>query len=129
MKKIYFILFGIFFLFSCEKIDEDVVEITGIYQANIQGVSGPHTISVAYDRGDEIVIEAPFDGFEWIYIYADVDNQEDFIKNIDIYQQEIGPGIFIWGEGYYNDGTIQLDYTIEFNPFEIYDFRLVGSRY
>lgn len=120
---------ALFLFIACEKYDEDVVQISGLYHANVLGISGPHTISVAYDRGDEIVIEAPFDGYEWIYIYADVDHQKDFIKEIDIHEQQIGPGIFIWGEGFYQEGTIQLDYTIEFSPFEIYDFRIVGVQH
>ena len=129
MKKFYFLIMPLFVFIACEKYDEDVVQITGLYHANVLGISGPHTISIAYDRGDEIVIEAPFDGFEWIYINADVDHQRDFIKEIDIYEQQIGPGVFIWGEGFYQEGTIQLDYTIEFSPFEIYDFRIVGVQH
>lgn len=129
MKQIYFLLFGMIIFCSCERFDENVVELSGIYTANILGVSGPHSIAIAYDRGDEIIIEAPFDGYEWISIFADVDNQTDFIKDIDLYEQEIGPGIFLWGDGFYNNGNLQLDYTIEFSPFEIYDFRLVGSQH
>lgn len=129
MKNFYVLLIAMPLLFSCEKFDEDVIEISGLYHANVLGISGPHIISVAYDRGDEILIEAPFDGYEWTYIYADVDKQKDFIKEIDIYEQEIGPGVYIWGDGFYQDGTLQIDYTIEFSPFEIYDYRIVGVQH
>jgi hypothetical protein len=129
MKKFYFLLLSTLLFISCEQFDENVVEISGIYQANVLGVSGPHTISVYYDYGDELLIEAPFDGFEWVTVYADVDNQEDFVKDIDIHNQEIWPGVYIWGDGFYNDGVLQLDYTIEFSPIEIYDFRMVAGQF
>jgi len=128
MKKIIlFLLIGLS-ISSCEKYDEYVLEMTGLYEGNIVGITGPHTLSVSYDRGDEIVIEAPFDGYVWVQVYADVDHQEERLKEIDIYEQEIGPGIFLWGEGTYFDGTLQLDYSIDFG-YEIVDFRLLASQY
>ena len=128
MKKMILLIFLGLSVASCERFDEDVLEITGIYEGNIVGVTGPHTISVSYDRGDEIVIEAPFDGFVWAQIFADVDNQRDRVKRIDIWEQEIGPGVFIWGEGSYFEGTLQLDYTIDFGR-ELVDFRFLGSQF
>ena len=112
---------------SCEKYDEDFFQITGIYDARVVGLTGPHDIGISYDNGDNIVIEAPFDGFVWIAVYADVDNQDEAVKQIDIHWQEIGPGIFIEGEGAYLNGSLQLDYTIDFTT-EIIDFRIVGSQ-
>jgi hypothetical protein len=128
MKKILlvFLVAGLFS--ACERYDEDVLEMTGIYEGNVVGVTGPHTMSVSYDRGDEIVIEAPFDGFVWTQVFADVDDQEDSVKDINIYEQEIGPGVFIWGDGSYFQGTLQLDYTIDFGR-ELVDFRILASQF
>ncbi len=128
MKKILlvFLIAGLFT--ACEQWDEDVLEMTGLYEGNVIGISGPHTMSVSYDRGDEIVIEAPFDGFIWTQIFADVDDQEENIKDIDIYDQEIGPGVFIWGDGSYFQGTLQLDYTIDFGRERV-DFRILASQF
>lgn len=128
MKKVLLVFLVAGFFTACEQYDEDVLEMTGIYEGNVVGVSGPHTISVSYDRGDDIVIEAPFDGFVWTQVYADVDDQEDNVKDINIYEQEIGPGVFIWGDGSYFQGTLQLDYTIDFGR-ELVDFRLLASQF
>ena len=128
MQKFILLLMLAIGVMSCEKYDEDVLGITGLYDANIIGWSGPHTISVAYDRGDEIIIEAPFDGFVWGEASADVDDQGDEVKRIQIYDQEIGPGVFIYGEGSYFNGTLQLDYTLDFGV-EIIDYRLLGSQF
>ena len=128
MKNFLLFLLLVVIISSCEQYDEDVLEMTGIYEGNVVGVTGPHTMSVSYDRGDEIVIEAPFDGFIWTQVFADVDDQEDRVKDIDIYEQQIGPGIFIWGDGSYFNGTLQLDYTIDFG-FEIIDFRILATQF
>ena len=128
MRNFILLILLAFSINSCEKYDEFVLEITGLYEGNVVGITGPHTLSISYDRGDNIVIEAPFDGFVWSYIYADVDHQEDRLKEIDIYEQEIGPGIFIWGEGSYFDGTLQLDYSIDFG-YEIIDFRIIAIQH
>lgn len=128
MKKVLLVFLVAGFFTACEQYNEDVLEMTGIYEGNVVGVSGPHTISVSYDRGDDIVIEAPFDGFVWTQVYADVDDQEDNVKDINIYEQEIGPGVFIWGDGSYFQGTLQLDYTIDFGR-ELVDFRLLASQF
>ncbi|NNF36366.1 MAG: hypothetical protein HKN68_19845 [Saprospiraceae bacterium] len=128
MKKILLVLLVAGIFTACEQYDEDVLEMTGIYEGNVVGVTGPHTMSVSYDRGDEIVIEAPFDGFVWTQVFADVDDQEDSVKDINIYEQEIGPGVFIWGNGSYFQGTLQLDYTIDFGR-ELVDFRILASQF
>ena len=128
MKKILLVILIVGLFTACERWDEDVLEMTGIYEGNVVGVTGPHTMSISYDRGDEIVIEAPFDGFVWVQVFADVDDQEENIKDIDIYEQEIGPGIWIWGNGSYFRGTLQLDYTIDFGR-EIVDFRILASQF
>lgn len=128
MKYILLFLGGLMIFSSCERYDEDVIEISGLYDATVLGISGPHTISVAYDRGDNISIEAPFDGVQWAIIRADVDHQQDRIKRIDIFEQEIGPGVFIWGEGSYFEGTLQLDYTIDYG-IGLSDFRILGNQF
>ena len=129
MKKIIpYLLFSCIVFTSCETYDEFVIELTGLYEANILGISGPHTISIAYDRGDNIVIEAPFDGFVWTQAYADVDDQEERLKYIDIDDQEIGPGIIMYGEGTYLDGVLELDYAIDFGN-EIVVYTLIGQHY
>jgi hypothetical protein len=114
--------------FSCDTLDQDVIPIVGVYESHVQGLAGPFSMSVSADRGDNILIEAPFDGFEWIVIEADVDNQQEDFKEIKIFDQEVGNGVFIEGEGFFFDGTMQLDYSIDFGNDRL-DFRLIGSKF
>jgi len=131
MKNNNHLLLPLFLLFSftaCDNFDEEVLPLVGTYEAHVQGISGPFSMNISADRRDDVFIEAPFDGFEWVLIEADIDDQEDALKDIDIDRQEIGNGITIRGDGFYLDGSFQLEYTIDFNGEE-QDFIMVGSKF
>lgn len=116
------------FTTSCEEIEPEVLSVVGVYEAHVQGVSGPFSMSITADRGDDIIIEAPFDGFEWSTIIADTDEEDDFSLDIKIKDQDLFPGAFIEGNGFFFDGSFQLDYTIEFDNGDRLNFTMVGSR-
>jgi len=66
---------------SCtDKYNEDVFLVAGIYEANVVGVSGPFLISVLVDHGNDILIDAPFDGEYWYVVEAHINNEEEIIK-------------------------------------------------
>lgn len=112
---------------SCNEIDDNIYEMVGIYIGNVVGGTGPFDLSISADGGDNISIEAPFDGEYWSVIRADVDNEDAYIKDIDILRQGLGGDVEIWGDGFYTDGTIQLDYHMRFGNQQFY-YRIVASR-
>jgi len=116
------------FLFACEEYDEDILPIVGTYEASIIGVTGPFNMAISTTGGDNIRIDALFDGFDYFLVDADIDDEEQRRKEIDIDYQEIAPNVFIEGRGVYFDFTVQLDYTLE-DPSGVYDFTLVGSQF
>lgn len=130
MKKLFYTLaiFSSIFLFSCEEYDQDILPIVGSYEANIIGITGPFNMAISTTGGDNIRIDAPFDGFDYYLVDADIDDEEELRKEIDIDYQEIAPNVFIEGRGVYFDNSIQLDYTIE-DPTGVYDLTLVGSQF
>lgn len=114
-------------ILSCEEYDQDILPVVGVYEANLVGSAGPFSVSILSDVGDDILIEAPFDGDFWSVIDADIDDKEEDRKFIDIREQEISPGEFISGNGVYFDNSIQLEYTIDFRGRRT-DYYLVGSK-
>lgn len=130
MKKVLYtlIILSSFLLTACEEYNEDILPIVGSYEANIIGVSGPFNMAISTTGGDNIRIDAPFDGIDYFLVDADIDNEQERRKEIDIDYQEIAPNVFIEGRGVYFDFSIQLDYTIE-DPSGVYDLTLVGSQF
>lgn len=124
--KFTLILLSAFFL-SCQAIDDEVLPIFGVYDAHVVGVSGPHSINISAAGGDDILIDAPFDGEFWSVVRADIDETDHLKWDIDINRQEIAPGVEIWGSGFYYDGVIQLDYTLQYFG-QNFDFRLIAER-
>ncbi|MBK9734836.1 MAG: hypothetical protein IPO92_07670 [Saprospiraceae bacterium] len=125
------LLFSIFFgtmLISCMDIDEDVLPVVGIYRAHVVGVSGPFDLIVSTDRGDDVIMESKFDGFDWYTLKADLDNANERVIDIDINNQIISQGTFVKGQGFFRDGTIELRYTIDFSDGEKVNFKLVGTK-
>lgn len=114
-------------LISCEEYNEDIIEIAGIYQASLVGVNGSFDMPISINYGDNIAIEAPFDGFVWDIVYADVDCTDCDVKEIDIEEQQLGEGVFIEGSGVYSFGTVQLDYVMYIYNEEYY-FTLIASK-
>ena len=113
---------------ACEPYDEDILPLVGSYEGSIIGLTGSFDMAVSTSGGDNIRIDAPFDGFDYYVIDADIDNEEQFRKEIDIDFQEIAPNVYIEGRGVYFDNSIQLDYTIE-DSFGAFDFTLVASQF
>lgn len=114
-------------LISCEDYNDDIFEIAGVYQASLIGENGSFNMPISIDYGDNITIEAPFDGSVWDIVYADVDCTACEIKDIEIEEQQLDEGVFIEGYGAYSYGTIQLDYVMYIYG-DAYDFTLIASK-
>lgn len=128
MKKLIALaVFAMFLLSSCEKYEEEVMPIVGLYEATISGVAGPFTMSIAADYGDNIIIEAPWLDDNWSLIDADVDEEGYYRMEINIPRQNIGDGLKLYGEGVFQDYSLQIDYTIE-DGYDLYHYTLVGSK-
>lgn len=124
----YYLILSLALLFcSCEKYDSDTFEIAGVYEASIVGINGAFNMPISIEYGDDIIIEAPFDGTVWDIVYADVDCNDCEVKDIDIEYQELENGVFISGTGAYSYGTIQLDYEMSIFDEEFY-FTLIGTK-
>ncbi len=91
---------------------EELVPMVGVYDAYIVDLDGPFDLVVSLEDGDDIFLETYFDGVLWTTVLADVDNENDFIKYIDIHDQSLDPETEIRGQGVFNDGSIQLDYEL-----------------
>ncbi len=114
-------------LLSCHDVDEDILPLVGIYRAHIVGVAGPFDLIVSTDRSDDVLMEAPFDGFEWYIVKADIDNQTERVMDIQIDRQNIASFTNMKGSGFFRDGNIELNYTIDFDG-EAVHFKLVGTK-
>lgn len=130
MKKII-LLFGlcICFLSACDDtpFNEDIYPLIGVYDANIVGVSGPFVISVTASGGDDINIDAPWDGENWDIIEVDVDNPHEWEIDLDINDRSYGADGEIDGSGIFVDYTIQLDYTVKIDG-EDEDYTLIATK-
>jgi hypothetical protein len=115
------------FLVSCEKYQDEVLPVVGVYEANVLGVGGPFSISISVDYGDNLLIEAPWDGEVWDLVEANLQNEFDFKKFIRIRDQRLADGVRIWGEGVFYDYTIQLDYTIRIEGVSEH-YTIVGTK-
>ena len=58
------------------------------------------TPSTSLLRGDDILIDAPFDGEDWYVVRADIDESSQAKWKIDINRQQLSPRVEIWGEGF-----------------------------
>ncbi|MBP9194316.1 MAG: hypothetical protein KBF57_06495 [Saprospiraceae bacterium] len=127
MKKTITLLSFALILFSCQDIDDEILPILGVYDAHVVGINGPFSINVSAAGNDDILIDAPFDGEFWSVVRADIDETDRLKWDIDIYRQSIAPGVEIWGDGFYYDGTLQLDYTMQFFG-ENFDYRMLAQQ-
>jgi hypothetical protein len=126
-KSIFFYLFTLFIISSCNDVDDEILPIVGVYESHVIGLAGPFSMNVSVNFGDDVLIEAPFDGDVWSVVEADIDDTNRLKWDIDIYRQSLAPGIEIWGQGFYFDETIQLNYSMSFFG-NVYDYKIVGSR-
>lgn len=129
MRKIALLaVLSLFIFTACEKYEEEIMPIVGLYEANISGVAGPFTMSIASDWGDNVIIEAPWLDDNWSLVDADVDEESYYRMRLDIPRQNIGGGLKIYGEGVFQDYSLQIDYTIE-DGFDLYHYTLVGTKF
>lgn len=128
MKRIALLLLLIVGFASCTDYDQVILPVVGFYDARVIGVSGGFEMNVAADGGKNVIIEAPFDGDVWKIIRARFQDRDDFRKEINISRQSLGDGVEIWGDGFYYDGNIQLDYKISFWG-DTYQYKIIGSQY
>jgi len=127
IRALLFSVLAILSFSSCQEIDENILPVVGIYRAHVVGVAGPFDLIISTDRGDDVIIEAPFDGFDWYTLKADIDNQTERTMDININNQQIAPFTDIKGTGFFRDGTIELRYSINFDG-DIVHFKLVGTK-
>jgi len=112
---------------SCEKYDEDILPMVGVYEAHIAGVSGPFSMNITADYGDNIKIEAPWLEDQMKLVYADVNEEENFTKKIKIAEQTLSHGLRIYGDGVFQDYSVQIDYTIV-DGYDLYHYVLIGTK-
>lgn len=127
MRTLLFILLTTWTFSSCQEFDENILPLVGIYRAHVVGVAGPFDLIISTDRGDDVIIEAPFDGESWYTIVADIDNQTERIMDINIRNQQAAQNISIQGDGFFVHGTIELKYTMRFGNENVH-FKLVGTK-
>lgn len=128
MKAKFLAVFALLLLLtSCEKYDEDIMEIAGVYEAHIAGVAGPFSMVVSSDFGNSIKIDAPWLKDKWALIDADVRHKDDYTKKINIYSQKFDGKKTIYGEGVFQNFTLQIDYTIQ-DGNDLYHYTLVGTK-
>lgn len=113
---------------SCQRIDEDILPLVGIYRAHIIGVAGPFDLIIGTDRGDDVIIEAPFDGSDWYTVVADIDNQDKSIMDINIHNQDISSGVKMKGNGFFQNGTLEIKYNITVSGVKT-QYTIVGTKY
>ncbi|WP_235297865.1 hypothetical protein [Portibacter marinus] len=121
------LIFLTLIIISCEKYDEEILPVVGVYEANVVGVSGPFSISVSSDRGNRILIDAPWDGENWAVLEARIRNEHEWDKDIVIREQWLADGVTLVGEGIFFDYSIQLDYIIWIDNIR-HDFTIVGTK-
>ncbi|MBK8347566.1 MAG: hypothetical protein IPL08_08025 [Saprospiraceae bacterium] len=127
IRLLLFTILSATVLSSCYDIDEAILPVVGIYRAHVVGVAGPFDLIISTNGGDNVIIEAPFDGIDWYTVKADIDNQHERTMDIRVGNQEIAPFTKMKGTGFFRDGTIELRYSINFDG-EWIDFKLVGTK-
>lgn len=127
MKR-FLLFWSVIVLFSgCYDIDEDILPVIGIYRAHIVGVAGPFDLVISTAGGDDVIIEAPFDGDYWYTVRSDIDNQQERIIDFQIHSQQVDRDIQMRGKGFFVNNTIELRYTMEFGNKPV-NFKIVGTK-
>ncbi|HMP31801.1 MAG TPA: hypothetical protein PKD85_19520 [Saprospiraceae bacterium] len=127
-KSLLFVFCLSIFAMSCELYDERVLPIVGIYQGQVVGVSPPFKFNISAKSGDRLLLDAPLDGDIWDVITLDIDNKDNPRMRVTIPTQTLEEGVSVKGSGFYLDGTIQLNYTINVYG-ERRSFKLVGQQW
>ena len=127
MRPLILLSFFAMLFISCEKYNEDVLPVVGVYNAHVIGGHGDFAMSIQVDYGRNITIDAPWDDFFWYVAEAKVRHEEDWDKEIRIPSQWLDHGIEIQGEGVFFDQSIQLDYSLWIDGHR-YDYTIVGTK-
>ncbi len=127
--KYILILATILISFSaCEKYDDCVLPIVGVYEAHVVGISGPFDMVISEYHGDRIKIDAPWLEDTWLVVDADINGcADDYKMDIRIPEQTFDEYRDIGGKGFYSDYTIQIDYTI-YDGDDRYEYTIVGTK-
>ncbi len=126
MRISLFILSLLLFI-SCEEYNDHLTEMVGIYDGKLVGDNQFFDVVISLDRGDDLRIEAPFDGEIIDLAIVDVDCVDCDVKELSIDDQFLDQDVSIVGSGFYSFGSIQLDYTMYIFG-DTYDFSLVAER-
>ena len=127
MKRLLLFPMLLTLLSGCYDIDENILPVVGIYRAHIVGVAGPFDLVISTAGGDDVIIEAPFDGDFWYTIRADIDNQDERIMDMMINNQQVDRDVRIRGKGFFVNNTIELRYSMDFGN-ETVNFKIVGTK-
>lgn len=117
----------LFTFLSCTDVDDRVVPVLGVYRGHIVGLTGPFDIVVAANGADNISIDAPFDGDNYMVVNADMDQLDEWVIDIDVNRQSIGDLLEISGDGFADGETIQIDYTL-IDEGERVSLKMIGSK-
>lgn len=129
MRKIFYMMILLVSTnWGCELYDERVLPIVGIYEGQVVGVSAPFRFNVSAKAGDRLLVDAPLDGEIWDVITLDIDNLNDPRMRVTIPNQPLEEGVSIRGNGFYLNGTLQLNYTITVFG-ERRNYKLVGQQW
>ena len=111
-----------------EQYDEKALIVAGEYDAQIVNGAYYFDATVTIDGGDNILIDALFDDYDFEVISADLDGRGDGRIDIDIHTQSIYTGAEIWGDGIYDNGYLELDYKIDWG-YETVHYKLTAEKY
>lgn len=124
---LYLLCFSlVFFLPACDPLDEELVPMVGVYEGHLVGISGPFSMNIFLD-GNDLFMEAPFEGFEYSVIEVDVNNKDQEIVDFEFCNQDIGFDLTACGDGIFSNGSLQLDYEIDNGSF-VERLTLVASK-
>lgn len=125
--RISLFILSIITLVSCQEFNDGLVEMVGIYDGRLVGENQIFDVVISIDGGDDLRIEAPFDGEIIDLAIVDVDCVDCDVKELNINEQYLANDVSIVGNGFYSFGAIQLDYTMYIFG-DTYEFSLVADR-
>jgi hypothetical protein len=129
MKHLLFLAVLMILVSSCEKYDDCILPVAGVYESHVVGVTGPFDLVISEKNGDDIRIDAPWLEDTWMVLNAHIDGcyDDDYKLEIRIPTQQFDKYRDIAGKGFYYDYTIQIDYTI-YDGDDRYEYTIVGTK-
>lgn len=128
MKQILLLFFfgSLLSLMSCQQI-RPLVPVVGVYDGFVIGQSDVFAMNVSVGGSEDIIIDAPINGFDFTTFEANLSNNNQEIIRIDFCSDALDRNIFICGDGYYFDNSLQLDYEVDSGGF-VEVFSLVATK-